>query len=102
VPAFVRYFLLVQWNDAATTVDRLARVNLIKEHERSEAEEQAFCSRVWRFYPSTDMNEQHDRWLPVDKIQRPLILIKRSVGLSISRLVQLRTGHVVSVEDVDD
>jgi hypothetical protein len=92
VPAFVSYFMLVQWTDASATVDRVARVNIIDLSEQNQDEcakdNRAFGSRVFRFDPTTDIKPQHDRWIDVSDILRPFMLIKSKPPFPLWRLVQ--------------
>jgi hypothetical protein len=64
VPAFIRYFMLVQWLNTERTVDRLARVNMIDISQANEREceldEFVFGSKVYRFDPLTDMRDGND------------------------------------------
>jgi hypothetical protein len=74
VPAFVHFFLLVQWQDPACRVDRVAKVCIIKEEEPSQEsalDDAAFCSHVWRFDPDLGMGPERDRWIRVSQIVRP-------------------------------
>jgi hypothetical protein len=102
VPAFVHFYLLVQWQDPESTIDRMARVCLIKEEDASGEsilDDAAFCSHVWRFDPGVGMGPERNRWIRVAQIERPVILIKRKQGLSVSKLVQFEGRLCGSYDD---
>jgi hypothetical protein len=90
VAAYVRYYLLVQWQDPYNTVDRLARVNIIDVLPQSAADDAAFCSSVCRFDRDVDINEHNDRWIQVTDIVRPVILVKAKLPKCVWKLVQFQ------------
>jgi hypothetical protein len=72
VPAFIRYFMLVQSLNTECTVDSLARVNMIDMSQANEREceldDVYFGSKEYRFDPLTDMRDRHDRWINVSEL----------------------------------
>lgn len=90
VPAYIRYFLLVQWQDTNNSTDRLARVNIIDVLPQDADVDAAFCSRVHRFDPGPGVRRERDRWVHVSDIVRPLILIKAKPPNCVWRLVQFQ------------
>jgi hypothetical protein len=105
VPVFVRFYLLVQWHDASHTTDRIARACFIETEESNQQghlDNASFCSHVWRCDPKTGMGPERDRWISVDDIMQPVILIKHKPDLSISKLVQFKGRLCGSHEDTYD
>lgn len=106
MPAFVRYFMLVQWMNEEQTVDRLAKVNIPNMSQQNEGEVEkdnlAFGSKVYRFDPGTDIHEDNDRWIDVSDIVRPVILIKSKPPRPVWRLVQFQGKLLGSFVDGDD
>jgi hypothetical protein len=88
VPAYIRYFLLLNWH-GTDTMDRFVKVNRI-QYRLDASECEAFGQQVFRFDPSVDVSSKNGDIVSVDSIVRPLILIKPVPGPSrcMSRLVQ--------------
>lgn len=64
VPVHVKYLLLVQWRDANSSTDRIARLCFIREEEEnaeSRLDDVCFCSHVYRFDAATGMGAERER-----------------------------------------
>ena len=73
-PMIIRYFILIDWHNTSR-VDRIAVAGPIPVQTQEE-ESFAFGQTVFRFHRNVDMNPDNDVWIPVERICRPLILIK--------------------------